>query len=99
VIVLRRKAKYAAGLLFILAHELGHLALCHIPDDGLLLDEHVDEASQDDEEKQANAFALELLTGRASCRITPAGRWPNAHEVPFEMHPLFAEGIILQIMS
>src|SRR5208337_644039 len=53
----------------------------HITDDGALLDDRVEEESQDDEEKQANAFALELLTGRANCRIVPAGRWPNAHDL------------------
>jgi hypothetical protein len=80
-IVLCRKTRFSAWLLFILAHELGHIALCHIPDGGTLLDEHVDQASQDDEEKQANAFALELLTGKANCRFFPCGRWPNAHEL------------------
>ena len=78
VIVLCRKARNPAWMLFILAHELGHILLGHIEDDGALLDEHVDEASQDGEEKEANAFAVELLTGRPDRRFVAAGRWPNA---------------------
>ena len=38
VIVLCKKDNYSAGLLFILAHELGHIALGHITDDGVLID-------------------------------------------------------------
>ena len=78
VIVLCRHAKYSAWLLFILAHELGHLALGHVPDDGTLIDQGLDEDSVDEEEQQANAFAIELLSGRASRRFTASGRWPNA---------------------
>lgn len=81
VIVLCRKAKYSAWLLFILAHELGHIALGHIEEDGCLLDDHVERDSQDDEEKQANDFAIELLTGRAERRFITTGAWPNAQEL------------------
>jgi len=78
VIVLCRHAKYSAWLLFILAHELGHLALGHVPDEGTLIDQGLDENSTDLEEQQANAFALELLTGRSERRFIAADRWPNA---------------------
>ena len=78
VIVLCRHAKYSAWLLFILAHELGHLALGHVPDEGPLIDQGLDEDSVDVEEQQANAFAIELLTGHRIRRIIAAGRWPNA---------------------
>lgn len=81
VIVLCLKKKHMAWQLFILAHELGHIALGHITDDGALLDDRVDEASQDAEEKEANAFALELLTGRPDRQFVAGGRWPNAHEL------------------
>jgi hypothetical protein len=78
VIVLCRHAKYSAWLLFILAHELGHLALGHVPDEGTLIDQGIDEDSTDVEEQQANAFAIELLTGRSGRQFNAAGRWPNA---------------------
>jgi len=78
VIVLCRHAKYSAWLLFILAHELGHLALGHVPDEGTLIDQGLDEDSVDVEEQQANAFAIELLTGHRIRRIIAADRWPNA---------------------
>lgn len=78
VIVLCRRSKYTAWLLFILAHELGHLVLGHVPEDGALLDEHIEEASTDSEESEANAFALDLLTGSPERRFVAAGRWPNA---------------------
>jgi hypothetical protein len=78
VIVLCRRSKHSAWLLFILAHELGHLALGHVPEDGALLDEHIDKESTDSEEEQANAFALELLTGVSERRFVATGRWPNA---------------------
>lgn len=81
VIVLCKKAKHSAWLLFILAHELGHLALGHVPPDGSLIDEGIDEASTDGEESAANAFAIELLAGRSDRRFTASGRWPNAHEL------------------
>lgn len=78
VIVLCRHTKYSAWLLFILAHELGHLALGHVPDEGTLIDQGLDENSTDVEEQQANAFAIELLTGRSDRRFVAADRWPNA---------------------
>lgn len=78
VIVLCRRSKHTAWLLFVLAHELGHLVLGHVPNDGALLDEHIEEVSADSEENEANAFAVELLTGISGRRFSAAGRWPNA---------------------
>ena len=78
VIVLCRRELHSAWLLFILAHELGHVALGHIPEDGILLDEHVEEASRDAEEQAANEFAVALLTGAPEKRYVAADRWPNA---------------------
>jgi hypothetical protein len=78
VIVLCKKAKAPAWLLFILAHELGHIALGHIPDNGILIDENIDTNERDDEEMTANAFAIELLTGDKEVKFQAGGRWPNA---------------------
>jgi hypothetical protein len=94
VVVLCKKAKHFAWLLFILAHELGHLALGHIPAEGALLDDHVEQDSSDDEEKQANAFAVELLTGQAGRRFVATGRWPNARELAEEARTIGRQRMI-----
>ena len=39
----------------------------------MLVDELVDRSSRDKEEKAANAFALELLTGTPELRVLPRG--------------------------
>ena len=78
VIVLCKKMRAPAWLLFILAHELGHVVLGHIPDGGALIDENVKTNELDAEEREANAFAVELLTGDKECGFHTTGRWPNA---------------------
>ncbi|MGK3988216.1 ImmA/IrrE family metallo-endopeptidase [Sorangium sp. So ce136] len=80
VIVISKDNKYSAWLLFILAHELGHIALGHVSEEQVLVDERVDESSSDDEETEANRFALELLCGGKSARfmVGQGHRWPNA---------------------
>ena len=72
-----------AYLLFVLAHELGHLTLGHVGDGGALVDNTInatglDDASGDKEEVEANHFALELIAGRPDFRVQAADRWPNA---------------------
>jgi len=78
VIVISKEVQQPAWLLFILAHELGHIALGHVDEDAVLVDEVVDEDSLDEEERQANAFALELLSGDPDTRFKAADRWPKA---------------------
>lgn len=72
-IVLCKNARHSAWLLFILAHELGHIVRGHVNSDGVLVDEQVKRGSTDAEEKAANAFALELLTGDAESQVLPVG--------------------------
>ena len=67
-IVLCKPHKQTAKILFILAHELGHIALKHIEENGLLVDEHIDSEDRDAQEEAANTFAMELLTGRPEAR-------------------------------
>lgn len=67
-----------AWQLFILAHELGHLHHEHVPANGSLLDETVHKNEPDAEESQADQYAIELLTGKATTSINTEGRWPNA---------------------
>jgi hypothetical protein len=69
VIVLCKNTQHSSGLLFILAHEIGHIMRGHINSDGVLIDEQVDRNSSDAEEKAANAFALELLTGNPQSQV------------------------------
>ena len=79
VIVLCRATKSAAKLLFILAHELGHVVLKHVQDNSTLVDEKVNRSNKvDQEEVDADAFALTVLTGDADSRINHVGRWPAA---------------------
>jgi hypothetical protein len=78
VIILSKEQRQPAWLLFILAHELGHVACGHVGDDQVLVDEKVEQDSNDDEERAANAYAVELLTGAPDRRFYAPGRWPNA---------------------
>ncbi len=84
VVILCNRKKAPAWQLFILAHEIGHIARGHIVDDGALLDDRVDEESLDAEEMEANSFAIELLTGSATRQFRAAGRWPNAQALADE---------------
>lgn len=63
VIILSLKHSSFAKLLFILAHQLGHLIKGH--GKGIsILDEEIDPDSIEPEELEANEFALELLLGK-----------------------------------
>ena len=77
-IVLCRNEKQPAWQLFILAHELGHIALGHVPENGALFDEKVNDNEQDDEETAADKFAIELLTGDRNTALGTSNQWPNA---------------------
>lgn len=79
VIVLGKNTKFSGLQVFYLAHELAHLALGHVPENGLVLDEKIDRSGSDDaEEQSADAFAVELLNGMKECCYVANGRWPNA---------------------
>ncbi len=79
-IVLCAKTAQPAWQLFVLAHELGHLHHGHVPENGSLLDETARDNEPDDEENQADQFAIELLTGNASTCIK-VDRWPRAQKL------------------
>ncbi len=64
-IVICKNTKYESWMLFVLAHELGHIALGHVADDGFLLDESIHQGDDpDNEETAANTFASDLIAGR-----------------------------------
>lgn len=60
VIVLSSSQTHPSWLAFHLAHELGHLALGHIKA-GILIDDEIEKDSGDQEEMDANEFAVKLL--------------------------------------
>ncbi len=63
VIVISNQHLQAAWLLFILAHEIGHVASGHVGLNKTLVDSDIDREGQDAEETQANAYATLLLRG------------------------------------
>lgn len=76
VILVTKKASAPAWMLFVLAHEMGHLALGHLEqcEGGAIVDEKVSEedCDIDEQERSANAYALHLLTGgeRGTIRLS-----------------------------
>ncbi len=66
-ILLGRDASYPAPIAFTLAHELGHIMLRHLEGTCALvdLDDPATAEAGDIEEREADAFALTLLTGSA----------------------------------
>lgn len=62
---------YAARYAYVIAHEIGHIALGHLHRDGTLLD--IDDpltlAGRDSEEAEADRFALTVLTGRPDLEV------------------------------
>lgn len=69
-IILGYRNKHQARQLFILAHELGHIACGHLSDGGVLIDEQIFEVTEslaniasdkDDEERQADQYALAAI--------------------------------------
>lgn len=61
VVVLKEAPDYFAYWLFALAHELGHLARGHVTRRGLVDVERAWEGDDDQQEREANAYALDLL--------------------------------------
>lgn len=80
-IVLTSGRRNPSWMLFLLAHELGHICLGHVDDGSTFVDADIDAASADPKENEANDFALTLITGNAGTRIVPKARWPNAAEL------------------
>lgn len=80
VIVVTRQNRASAWLAFIVAHELGHIVLGHLKENEAIVDNDVADLA-DDEEQQANRFALELLCGDPRARLTTSQRWPKAPEL------------------
>jgi len=88
-VLLGKDASYPPQIAFYLAHELGHIALGHIAAGDQIVDldntgdePDTQEGETDVEEREADAFALELLTGLPSPTILPArSGWATAREL------------------
>ena len=75
VIAITKKHKHESALLFLLAHEMGHIFEGHLESGQAIIDESVNEDNQiDQQEMEANNFALALLTGSADTRFHSRGR-------------------------
>jgi hypothetical protein len=71
-IVLASGFRSPPWLAFHLAHELGHILLGHVtPESGALVDSDVDKLSNDEDERAADRFACEILTGKAEPAFSP----------------------------
>jgi Zn-dependent peptidase ImmA (M78 family) len=88
---------------FHLAHELGHILLCHLEeDDSLWLDEKISRTDTADCEREANAFAVELLlespnaTFGASANMT-AEQLSDAARRFGAAHSMDAQAIVLNV--
>ena len=75
-VTLVKETRYPAPAAFYVGHELGHLALGHVPAGEAMVDledEHRQIASGDAEEQAADEFALELLTGERRPEVRALG--------------------------
>ena len=86
-ILLARDAVYPAPIAFHLAHELGHIFLGHLAEGTAIVDlESLDELTtgNDPEEQQADAYALETLTGRPQIELVVQGEGRGARQLANE---------------
>lgn len=81
VIVIAKAAKYSSVLLFILAHELGHVLAGHVRENCTFVDSGVAGSAgdgNDAEEREADELAIGLLTGDPMTEYVAGDRWLNA---------------------
>lgn len=84
-IILTKKVPHPDWLLFLLAHEIGHIACNHLPEEEgeAVVDETVEVGeceTRDQQEVEANHFATHLLAP-AGKEVTIGGRLPNAAQL------------------
>lgn len=78
VIVLTSGRTSAPWLLFYVAHELGHIACGHLSENSELVDADVNRDDADEEEVEANNWAVTLLSGKPDVAFRATSSWPNA---------------------
>lgn len=71
-VLLGRDTSYPAPAAFALAHEIGHVALGHVPEASALVDieDPATSRGRDEDEAEADRFALVALTGRPDPEVT-----------------------------
>lgn len=83
-ILLGKDSEFPPHIAFYLAHEIGHVALGHVPNNSAIVDleEHDDKpvSGDDEEEVAADRYALELLTGSPEPAVLPESTY-NASEL------------------
>ena len=78
-ILLARDSMYPASIAFYVAHELGHLVLGHVTEESAIVElGTTPELGEDAEEKAADGFALQLLTGSSDLKVLPESSDYNA---------------------
>lgn len=81
-VLLAKDATYPPAIAFYVAHELGHVLLGHLSADRMIIDLGDPGVAitpgEDDEEREADAFALELLTGDPRPQVVVEGATANA---------------------
>jgi hypothetical protein len=81
-ILLAKDSNYPAHIAFYLAHEIGHVTHGHLSAGAVMVDfEFEGPAPADNEERTADAFALELLTGSPAPEVLPHGDRYSAREL------------------
>lgn len=96
-ILLGKESNYPAQIAFYLAHEIGHIALGHLSNQAAIVDlesGRLDLEGADQEENEADRFALELLTGRPDTRVLPA---PGTYNAPGLAHAVLHSAAALHI--
>ena len=71
-VLIAKDSLFPAYIAFYIAHEIGHIVLGHVTNSNALVDfdrTELAEVGADAEEAEADAFALELLTGSRSPRV------------------------------
>jgi hypothetical protein len=82
-ILLAKDSDYPAQIAFYLAHEIGHIALGHLKGGQVLvdMDSTMGAPRNDQEEVEADRFALELLTGQPNPVVLPGARHYTAWQL------------------
>lgn len=71
IIILSKNRHHYAWLLFIIAHELGHIQIGHLNSaENIIFDVDISQDESDKEENEANNFALSLLTSDPEFNIS-----------------------------
>lgn len=89
LIILSKNRKHDAWLLFILAHELGHIMKGHLSNSNEIIYDLNLESEEDSEEKAANEFAIELLNGTKSpAYLSPKKNYKSPFELVNDIRPI-----------